>query len=280
MANSVLRGFLFGLLLIVVIQAPAYSQCLVVTPTGSGAGTGADWNNAINGANLPGLVTRGNIYYLAGGAYNFANGTQNFQTPDNGTQTITIRAATAADHGTASGCGQAGFLAGMAASGSNQVVFRCSNCLSNSFNFQVHFLSDYWILDGNDPTRTTVADSSSAFNMKIDDVWRGSPVDGSGLAFHVKLGSAGNPVHDITLNAIEYAGTGLDSLNVDPQAIATISCSANVATITLAGQRNHPYLFVGEWVTIGGTANHAKDTADTLSAGPQQVGGEESGEGE
>jgi hypothetical protein len=93
------------------------------------------------------------------------------------------------------------------------------------------------------------------------------------------LGSSVNTVHDITLKYIEYVGPGLDSLNVDPQAIASISCvGSSTAQISLVGQRNHAYLFVGEWVTIGGTANHAKDTADTLTAGPQQIGSTTNGQ--
>jgi hypothetical protein len=223
MAKNVFRALVFAFLLVIGLQASAYSQCFVVTPTGSGSRTGADWNNSINGGNLTSVVTRGGIYYLAGGAYNFSSGSQTFQTPDSGTQTITIRAATAADQGAGAGCGQAGFVAGMAASGSNQVVFRCSTCISDSFNYQMRFLTDYWILDGNDPTRTTVADTSSAYNMMIDNSWRGGARDGSDLGFHVMLGSSVNTVHDITLKYIEYVGPGLDSLNVDPQAIASIS---------------------------------------------------------
>lgn len=249
--NRVLRGFAFGFLLVIGLHSLAYSKCLDVTTTGSGSHTGADWNNALVGSDLASLVARGNVYYLAGGAYDFSNGDQTFMTPDNGTQTITIRAATPADQGSSAGCGQTGWTGIMAASGSNQVAFRCSTCLSNSFNYHLRFLTDYWIIDGNDPTRTTVSDSSSSYNMAVDNSWQGGARDGSGLGFHVMLGSAGNPIHDITMNYIEYKGTGLDSMNVDPQAIATISCNANVATISLAGQRNHAYLFPGEWVTIG-----------------------------
>jgi hypothetical protein len=265
-------------LLILLFSGSAFASCLTVSASGSGAATGADWSNTLNGANLASLVARNNTYYLSGGAYNFTNTNQTFSTADSGTQAITIRAATSADHGSGSGCGQTGWSGGMAASGANQVVFRCSNCLSGTFNYQMRFLTDYWILDGNDPARTTASDSSAAYNMAVDNSWRGGASDGSGLGFHVMLGATGSPVHDITINYIEYKGTGLDSMNVDPQAIAHISCSANVATIQLAGQRNHAYLFVGEWVTIGGTASHAKDTADTLTAGPQQIGSTTNGQ--
>lgn len=76
-----------------------YSQCLVVTPGGSGTGSGADWNNAISSANLTTNMVRGDTYYLATGSY----GNQTFQTADSGTSVITIRAAISSDHCTATG---------------------------------------------------------------------------------------------------------------------------------------------------------------------------------
>jgi hypothetical protein len=262
MANSVFRVFVFVSLLVIGLTIPAHSQCLVVTPTGSGSGTGADWNNAIHGANLAAVVARNNVYYLAGGSYNFANGSQNFSTPDNGTQTITIRAATAADHGVGAGCGQTGFTAGMAASGSNQVVFKCSTCLSGSFAAHMGFFTDHWVLDGNE-TRKTVSDSSSAYNMKVDNSWNGTSTSGD-LGIDIRLGAVGSGPTDITIQYMEFAGTGLDAYNVDTAPISSISCvGGTTANVTLGAQRENNYAFVGQWVMIGGTTNY--DTAFTLS---------------
>lgn len=276
MYRNVLRVFAFASLLLAALSAPAFSQCLVATPNGSGNGSGSNWSNAISAANLTSKVTRGNIYYLAAGLYAFSDHYQTFSTADSGTTPITIRAATVADHGAAFGCSTIGWTNAMGASGSNQVVFRCTNCLSATFKSQMGFSTDYWILDGNDPTRTTISDSSADYNMMIDDSWLGGASDGSGLGFHVFLYTG---VHNITLQAIEYKGTGLDAMNVDTQAIASISClNGSTARVQLAGQRNHPYLYVGEWVTIGGTASHDKDTTQTLSASQQQIGSTTNGQ--
>jgi hypothetical protein len=72
------------------------AACHVVTPSGSGNKSGADWNNAY--ANLPSLV-RGDTYYLADGAgYNV--GTIGAAS---GSIVTTVKKATASDHCTDTG---------------------------------------------------------------------------------------------------------------------------------------------------------------------------------
>src|ERR1035437_5208056 len=83
--------------LLVLATTPAFAACHVVTPAGSGSHTGADWSNAFT--DLPGTLTRGDIYYLADGTY--ANYT--FNTSVSGTTTVEIRKAQASDHCTATG---------------------------------------------------------------------------------------------------------------------------------------------------------------------------------
>ncbi len=64
----------------------------------SGAsGNGSDWNNAYG--SLPATLTRGETYYIADGSY----GSYTFNTPASGSQYITIKKATIADHGTGTG---------------------------------------------------------------------------------------------------------------------------------------------------------------------------------
>jgi len=75
----------------------AFAACHVVTPSGSGTRSGADWNNALAG--LPGTLTRGDIYYLADGTYS----AYTFNTPLAGTTTIGIRKAQPGDHCTDTG---------------------------------------------------------------------------------------------------------------------------------------------------------------------------------
>lgn len=79
-------GYLF-------LAIPAFAaSCHVVTPSGSGSKTGADWNNAMAG--LPGTLVRGDSYYLADGSY----GSYTFNTPTSGTTNINILKATSASH--------------------------------------------------------------------------------------------------------------------------------------------------------------------------------------
>jgi hypothetical protein len=74
----------------------------------TGAGTGVDWTNAYTGFGTgagqvnPTSLTRGVVYYVAGGNYNIGSTTL-FNTPDSGTTLITIQAPTTASHGTATG---------------------------------------------------------------------------------------------------------------------------------------------------------------------------------
>lgn len=100
---------LFGCIL--VACSSAFATCHVVTPSGSGAKTGADWNNAYAG--IPSSLVRGDIYYLADGTYpGYA-----FTTGASGTLTLEIRKAQTHDH-----CTDTGWNAG--GMGSAQAVFK------------------------------------------------------------------------------------------------------------------------------------------------------------
>ena len=90
----------------------------------AGAATGADWTNAY--ATLPATLVRGDVYYIASGNY----GTYTFDDAASGTQVITIKKATIADHGASTGWSDA--------FGVGQAHFAC--CLE--------FLSSYWVMDG------------------------------------------------------------------------------------------------------------------------------------
>lgn len=258
MRRNVSWSCAFVLALYIGIMPQAFGQCLVVTPTGSGNHSGADWNNAINGANLASVVTRSSVYYLSGGTY----GGQMFTTADNGTQTITIRAATVVDHGVSLGCSSTGWNAAMAASPSNQVVFRCTTCKAATFGYVVTFDTDYWTLDGNGR-----GGYESGYNMKIDNSWNGS--NGGDLGAAVGVGSGVSPISHLTVQYAEITGEGLDLEDVDVAPIASISCSNNTATVALSLQRAHAYLYPGQWVIIGGTAGKDTDFSDSTDFGQQ-----------
>ena len=107
------------------------AACRVVTSTGSGGKTGADWNNAFAG--LPPTLVRGDSYYLADGSYS----QYIFTTADSGSTLITIKKAISSDHCTATGwilgtmgSGQAVFNRGGGHYGTG-IVVRSSNLVIN-----------------------------------------------------------------------------------------------------------------------------------------------------
>lgn len=112
----------------------AFGACHAVTPTGAGAKTGANWNNAY--AQIPGTQVRGDVYYLADGAYT----TTNFSQAASGTTLITIKKAQSYDYGRSSdGCSNdisAGWNAN--SMGSSQAKFNTSL-----------FSSTYYFINGN-----------------------------------------------------------------------------------------------------------------------------------
>lgn len=130
---SLLKKTPFLLILFGLSISPALAACHVVTPSGSGAHTGADWNNAY--ANLPGTLTRGDIYYLADGNY----GTSlSLSQADSGTSTIELRKAQSYDNCTSTGWNTSTM-------GSAQAVWDAPN----NGNGIVSISSDYWIVNGN-----------------------------------------------------------------------------------------------------------------------------------
>jgi hypothetical protein len=120
-AKRILATLALGLSLL-----PALSQAgtYYVRPGAAGDGSGRDWSNAFPA--LPATLTRGDTYYLAAGLY----AARTFATPASGNATITLRKATEADHGTASGWNPTW--------GSAQVVFGGG----------LSFKSPNWVLDG------------------------------------------------------------------------------------------------------------------------------------
>lgn len=109
----------------------SHATCLAVTPSGSGAKTGADWNNALA---FPPSYVRGDIYYFADGNY---GSTLNLSTADSGTTVIELRKAQSYDNCTSVGWNTATM-------GSAQMVIQ-----SPGSGQLVSISSDYWIINGN-----------------------------------------------------------------------------------------------------------------------------------
>ena len=116
----------FCMLIAFIGLAPSISQAAnkYVRPGAPGSNNGTDWTNAYT--SLPAALVRGDTYYVASGSYP----AYTFADPLSGTLTITVKKATAADHGTETGW-QAAFGAGQA-----------------TFNSVIRFQTGYYLLDG------------------------------------------------------------------------------------------------------------------------------------
>lgn len=73
------------------------NQCRYVRAGATGAGSGADWNDAF--ASLPTQLERGLVYLMADGDY----GSAAFDTAPSGTELVVVRKATSESHGTETG---------------------------------------------------------------------------------------------------------------------------------------------------------------------------------
>lgn len=98
-----------------------------VGATATGSGSGADWNNQAQWSTVS--FVRGKTYYLADGVY----GSKTFSTAVSGTTYITIKKATALDHGSNTGW--------VSTLGDGEAFF-------NGASPVWQFTTSYWILDG------------------------------------------------------------------------------------------------------------------------------------
>ena len=170
------RAFAIGILMATLaVSASKLSEaaCRVVTPTGSGAKTGADWNNAYQG--LPATLVRGDTYYLADGTY----ARYSFNTIESGTTPITIKKAIPSDH-----CTDTGWDA--ATMGSSQAIFNPGTVDT----FAV--LQDYLVLDGQ--KRDSL---SSGHGIKLNGVCPGANCTTLNIA-----------ANNLTVRYVELQGIG------------------------------------------------------------------------
>src|SRR3989344_1794864 len=133
-----------------------------------------DWTNACD--SLPGTLQRGATYYIADGSY----GSYTFDDPVFGTQLITIKKATASDHGTNTGWSSS--------YGSGQAVF------GGTLNFN----TSYWVFDGQ--TGGGPGSWKTGHGFKIEVL-----TTESGMGISVERN-----MHDITLKRFEVQGNGGD----------------------------------------------------------------------
>jgi hypothetical protein len=166
--------------------SPSGAQCFVVSPSGAGAKTGADWNNAYAG--LPSTLVRGAIYYLADGSYS----PYTFNTPVSGTSTVEIRKAQSYDNCTSTGWS-------ISTMGSSQAVFT---------HFQIE--ASYFTINGNG-SQTTPGCGGAVGSTYTSGP--SNPMD-CGIKIAPQTASNGDAVYlnsgftNFTMNYVEMAGTG------------------------------------------------------------------------
>jgi hypothetical protein len=136
----------------------------------TGAANGSSWTDAWT--SLPSSYVRGDTYYVAGGTYG-SGGT--FSTAASGTTLITIKKATVADHGTATGW---------------QDTYGTTQA---AFSGEFVFLSDYWLIDGAGRTGW-----KTGYGFKMTH-------DGFGVEF-----GQGSGVNNIAIQYVEFFGHGPD----------------------------------------------------------------------
>ena len=111
-------------IILLLAVMPGWAADHYVRAGATGNASGSDWSNAYTA--LPATLQRGTTYYVASGSYP----AHTFNDPESGTSLITIKKASAQDHGTDVGW-QAGY-------GTGQAVFA----------YNLLFNSGYYVLDG------------------------------------------------------------------------------------------------------------------------------------
>lgn len=171
----------------------AQAACHVVRA--GATGNGADWTSAY--PDLPNTLVRGDVYYVAGGTY----APHDFNDADVGTQTIEIRAATAAAH-----CTDTGWNASYVA----QSVFVAKGG-GSIFDFN----TDYYVISG----QYRGADWKSGYGIKLDDTGKGACEAG------ISGGLSGTGVHDITVSYVEIDGSHANADSCNEQGVEFINGS-------------------------------------------------------
>jgi hypothetical protein len=182
-----------------LLALPAFGANHYVLLTASGANTGADWTNAFTSIPTGAGLTRGDIYYLGTGNY----GIYTFNTTESGASVITFRAATIADHGTATGWSNS------FATDSSPALFK------GSPNVVFEVDRNYLTLDGNG-TNTLDGCQKSICGIKI------SNASNTGLLWGLNAPS----IIGLTLKYVELAGVG---------DVCTSSCEETLRIIGTSG---------------------------------------------
>lgn len=138
----------------------------------TGTATGVDWTNAYT--TLPATLTRGDTYYIAGGAY----GGYSFNTAISGTTVITVQRATSADHGTNTGWSD-------------------TYDAQATFSAQFDFTTAHWVVDG--ITGGGPGNWNGPFGFKITEAGNSSAI--------LRTSFSGT-ANDVTIRHVDLIGKG------------------------------------------------------------------------
>jgi pectate lyase len=199
-------------LLALVCSIPLFSQSgfaatHYILPQGSGSHSGADWGNACNafsGACSPSSLVRGDTYYVGSGSY----ASQTFNTPESGTSVITVKGATAADHGTATGWSNSLGVDVTSASFPSIAVF-----------------NGYTTLDGNTGSGTT----GSSYGFTIP-----AATSCTGDISAIFLGPGGSTMHNVQISHFYLPGCVADT--------QTIAIQLQTTTTPIGFTYSHNYI--------------------------------------
>ena len=213
-----------------LLQSLALAACMLpvfanaanqyVRDGAAGRNDGTDWVNAYT--KLPASLKRGDTYYLADGNY----GSAVFSTANSGTATITIKKATDADHGTATGWASS--------YGAGQAVFS---------NWQIY--TDYYVFDGQRRNSDWQTGATSQYGIKV--AGRGP----------VRLDNgAGSGGDNLTFRYVDFQGGGRDT-GAGDDVIYGLSGNSNITFQYCALHDSDRTIFLmrGNWQNL--TVDHS-----------------------
>ena len=231
----------------------------------AGTHSGADWTNAFT--DLPANLTRGCVYWVATGAYK----NHNFGDADSGAVTITVRAATTANHGTATGWSNT-----FATETGSPAVFSCPSVCEAIFYWFGNGSGDFTIIDGQQrasgPATYTTWTTPNSYPIRLDNTNRNAGNNcGAEACGDLQGGESTNPnayAHDITVQYIEVSGSH------PPRNVSTPSYNTfEEGVVWENGSSNLTFQY--NWVhDTGRTDIYMRGTCDSGCGGSPRGGGQ------
>lgn len=199
------------ILFCLLFYIPSWAANLCVSPSGAGAKTGADWDNAIDWSTK--TLVRGDTYYLADGSY----AAKTISVAVSGTDLITVKKAVVASHVTATGWADS--------MGDGQADFAQPISIQTSY-----IVWDGVVGSGSNPT---------TYGFKINAPLTAvcEAVGGGGRYQTMMLGTNGTSYSTITVSRTAFSGCGslvqtdqARLISSNPTALDTVTITYNYFT--------------------------------------------------